>query len=475
LATTESRPPTTAGTAASTSALSVANGRSVADLETIQTELIKRGVKYCIGSYVDVHGVTKAKMVPVESFARMARGSELYTVGALDGMGDLGPEEDECSAVADLCSALICPWNGELTWAACDLIWHGEPYPLCSRNILKRVLRELEQRNWTFNLGVEPEFYVLRPVAGQYKPLSPTDTLKMPGYDLRSTLDSMPFLSQMVGYLKELGWGLFSFDHEGGRGQFEFDFGFADALTMADRFTFFRLMARQVAQEMGLVASFMPKPFAEDFGSGAHFNMSISDADGLNLFSDTNGPHGLRFSRLALSFTAGLVKHAKALTALTCPLPNSYKRLITRGLMPDITWAPVFIAYGSNNRSAMLRLPGNRPCLENRAPDVSCNVYLAAAFSLAAGLEGIDESSDPGAPINEDLYLASDERLHERHIDVLPRTLLEALDHLDADPLTEKVLGPELKKAYLKEKRSEWAEFHNLVTDAERERWIAFF
>jgi glutamine synthetase len=169
------------------------------------------------------------------------------------------------------------------------------------------------------------------------------------------------------------------------------------------------------------------------------------------------------------------MKHAKALTALTCPLPNSYKRLITRGLMPDITWAPVFIAYGSNNRSAMLRLPANRPCLENRAPDVSCNIYLAAAFSLAAGMEGIDEELDPGPPINDNLYVATDEQVQQAGVEVLPRTLLEALDHLDRDPLTEKVLGPELKHAYLKEKRMEWAEFHNLVTDAERARWIAFF
>jgi glutamine synthetase len=246
-------------------------------------------------------------------------------------------------------------------------------------------------------------------------------------------------------------------------------------LTMADRFTFFRLMARQTARQMGLVASFMPKPFADDFGSGAHFNMSISDSDGRNLFVDPRGPHGLKFSELGLAFTAGVLKHAKALTALTCPLPNSYKRLITRGLMPDITWAPVHIAYGSNNRSAMLRLPGNRPCLENRAPDVSCNVYLAAAFTIAAGLEGIDSKSDPGKPVPDNLYLASDEGLKERNIDVLPRTLLEALDALDSDPLTETVLGAELKKAYLKEKRMEWAEFHQQVTDSERARWISFF
>src|SRR5438552_2198479 len=455
--------------------LAITDGQSVVDLDAIQADLIKRGVEFCVGSYVDVHGVTKAKIVPADCFASMCRGSELYTVGALDGMGDLGPEEDECSAVADIRSALVCPWDRRYAWAACDLIWHGKAYPLCSRGVLRRAIRELSARAWTFNLGVEPEFYVLREADGRFEPLSPTDTLKMPGYDLRSTLDSMPFLGTMVSHLKELEWGMYSFVHEGGRGQFEFDFAYADALTMADRFTFFRLMARQVAQQMGMVASFMPKPFADDFGSGAHFNMSIADADGKNLFIDPTGPHGLKFSKLALSFTAGVLKHAKALTALTCPLPNSYKRLITRGLMPDITWAPVFIAYGSNNRSAMLRLPGNRPCLENRAPDVSCNIYLATAFTIAAGLEGIDEGMDPGAPTNDNLYVATDDHIARRGIDVLPRTLLEALDHFEQDPLTEKVLGGGLKEAYLKEKRMEWAEFHNQVTDPERQRWIRFF
>lgn len=457
------------------SSLAVIEGRSVDDLDAIQADLINRGVEYCVGSYVDVHGVTKAKMVPVDCFARMCRGSELYTVGALDGMGDLGPEEDECSAVADVRTALICPWDRRFTWAACDLMWHDEPYPLCARSVLRRVLGEVATKGWTFNLGIEPEFYVLRDVGGSYEPLSPTDILKMPGYDLRSTLDSMPFLSRMAAHLKELEWGIFSFDHEGGRGQFEFDFGFADALTMADRFTFFRLMAREVAHQIGAVASFMPKPFENDFGSGAHFNMSIADADGRNLFADSSGPYGLRTSRLALSFTAGVLRHAQALTALTCPLPNSYKRLITRGLMPDITWAPVFVAYGSNNRSAMLRLPGNRPCLENRAPDVSCNVYLAAAFTIAAGLEGIREELDPGPPTNDNLYITTDEQLKERGIEVLPRTLLEALDHFDRDPLVEKVFGAQLKAAYLKEKRLEWAEFHNQVTEPERQRWIRFF
>src|SRR5207302_9528569 len=148
-------------------------------------------------------------------------------------MGDLGPEEDECAAVADIRSAVVCPWDRHYAWAACDLSWHGEPYPLCSRSILRRTLRDVEARGWTFNLGVEPEFYVLREIDGRYAPLSPTDTLKMPGYDLRSTFDSMLFLSMMVAHLMVLEWGVDFSDLEVSRYQFEFYFSYADPLYFA--------------------------------------------------------------------------------------------------------------------------------------------------------------------------------------------------------------------------------------------------
>jgi len=450
----------------------------LADLERIEhvkERLTREGVRYCFGSYVDVHGSVKSKIVPVDAFDRMMRGSELYTVGALDGMGELGPEEDETSAHPDLDSLTIMPWNRSYAWLASDLYWHGKPYPTCGRSVLKTQMERARQKGFVFNLGIEPEFYVFRRVDGRYLPLDPSDNLVMPGYDVKAALRSMDFLDPMVRYMSELGWGVFSFDHEGGRGQFEFDFQYADGLTMADRLIFLRLMIGEVAQSIGAVASFMPKPFSDDFGSGAHFNMSLADiSSGENLFYKGDGLYGTPYSDLALRFAGGILRHAKAITAVTCPTPNSYKRLITRGLMADITWAPVYIAYGGNNRSCMLRLPKNRPVVENRAPDVAVNPYLAAALSLAAGLEGIAQDVDPGAPVTDDLYQASDADLTTRGIELLPRTLLEALDAFEADPLVDEVFGPVLKAAYLKQKKREWATFHNQVTDWEREQLLTF-
>jgi len=445
------------------------------DLGRIKQRLKNEGVEYCFGSYVDVHGAVKAKIVPIDAFERMMGGSELYTVGALDGMGELGPQEDETSAHPDLKSLTIMPWDKRYAWFASDLHWHDQPYPACGRSILKKQMERARKLGFVFNLGIEPEFYVYRQVDGQYRPLDAGDQLTMPGYDVKATLGSMSFLDPMVRYINDLGWGVFSFDHEGGRGQFEFDFDYADGLTMADRLVFLRLMISEVAKAMGAIATFMPKPFSNDFGSGAHFNMSLADLDsGRNLFQEEDGRYGMPYSELALQFTSGILKHAKAITAVTCPTPNSYKRLIARGLMPDITWAPVYIAYGSNNRSCMIRLTLNRPVVENRAPDIAANPYLAAALSLAAGLEGIEQKMDPGPPINDDLYEASDDQLKERGIDVLPRTLLEALDAFDADPLVEEVFGTIAKAAYLKQKKREWATFHNHVTDWEREQLLAF-
>ena len=184
------------------------------------------------------------------------------------------------------------------------------------------------------------------------------------------------------------------FDQEGGRGQYEFDFAYADALTTCDRLIFLRFMAKQVARSLGAFATFMPKPFSNDFRSGAHFNMSLADKTRkVNVLDPSHGGTGdyarrynIGFPDIAFHFTAGLLDHAPALTALACPTCNSYKGLISQGEMADMSWS-VLRCYGRNNRSAMLRLPMNRYCIENRSPDISTNFYLTAAFSLAAGMD----------------------------------------------------------------------------------------
>jgi glutamine synthetase len=449
----------------------------------MKRDLEAKGVQCCLAAFVDVHGIPKSKVVPIAKFEEMCAGGELYTVGACEGMGLVGPQEDECQTVPDLGSCVICPWDNRFAWFSADLVYHGEPYGGASRVILRKVLEQAKQMDFTFNLGVEPEFYVLRKGDDRkYAPLSPV-MFKQPNacYDVRQTLLSMQFLDPMCRYIEQLGWGMHSFDQECGRGQFEFDFHYADALTMSDRLIFLRQMAKEVAASIGAIATFMPKPFANDFRSGAHFNMSLAEVEtGENVFVAPETPdamaekYGLKCSRIALHFVAGILKHAPALTAVCCPTHNSYKGLIAQGDLPEMSWAPVLRCYGKNNRSAMLRLPMSRPCVENRAVDMSVNPYLAAALSLAAGLEGIREELDPGAPLNDNLYTLSRDAAEKRRVQRLPATLLDALRAFEEDSLISETFGTTFQNIYLEQKHKEWSRGFYRVSDDEREEMLTY-
>lgn len=454
-------------------------------LRKVRQKLEAAGVRHCFSLFVDIHGVPKAKTNPLSAFEKMAHGSELFTVGAMDGMGLVGPHEDECAAVPDLDTMVICPWDKTKAFFFGDLYYHGLPYPNDSRQILKRQLARAAEHGWRFQLGMEPEFYIFRPPESDTSPPQPVARIRYqsvcPAYDVHQTLQSFGFLERLSAALEELGWGLFSFDQEGGHGQFEFDCHYADALTMCDRFVFLRLMIKQLAEAEGLVASFMPKPFANDFRSGNHFNMSLASAEsGANVFapSPESNPlaerYGLAFSDMACHFTAGLLQHASGLAAITCPTYNSYQGLLAQGDMPDISWAPVLVAYGRNNRSAMLRLPMNRCCIENRAPDISVNPYLAAACLLAAGMDGIEQQLDPGPPLDENCYQLGTEELRRRGLRFLPRTLLEALEAMESDPLFGRTLGDDFLRIYSSWKMREWREGFYAVNPEHRARRLTF-
>jgi glutamine synthetase len=241
-------------------------------------------------------------------------------------------------------------------------------------------------------------------------------------------------------------------------------------------------MVKKVADQAGAVATFMPKPFADDFRSGAHFNMSLADIKGgENLFAPSSlrpGKLAARYnancSDLALHFIAGLKLHARAITAVTCPTYNSYQGLIAQGDLADFSWAPVLIAWGKNNRSAMLRLPGNRYCVENRAVDMSNNPYLAAAIALAAGLDGIERELDPGEPLNDDLYRRGRKELKEAGIGLLPRTLLHALEAFEEDAVAAQAFGQFYRDVYLAHKLREWEQSFYPVSDEQRRRFLSF-
>ena len=445
------------------------------DWQQIKTDLEQKGVRYALASFVDLHGMAKAKAVPLAHLSQMARGSELFTGAALDGV----PQEvsdDEVATMPDPASLTVLPWQREVAWFASDLHLRGEPFEACSRNVLHRVRAEAAAMGYRFNLGIETEFFVLkRNGAGELVPFSGRDTLDKPAYDVRGLLDNLPWLDELVQAMNDLGWGVYSFDHEDGPGQFETDFDYAEVLTMADRLTFFKLMAKEIAHRHGLIATFMPKPFGDRTGSGAHYNMSLADlASGENLFVDPAGKPAA-VSRLAEHFIAGILRHAAAICAVIAPTVNSYKRLVAQGSMSGFTWAPVFVCYGNNNRTNMLRIPSPGGRVECRAADISCNPYLGGAMILAAGLEGIREQLDPGDPNLVNAYTLTPEQLAERGITMLPRTLGEAIEAFAADPLSRRVFGDALFDSFVAYKREEWQSYHCTVSDWELKRYLEFF
>nr|WP_199286764.1 hypothetical protein [Nocardioides houyundeii] len=327
------------------------------DVAEVQGRLEAAGVRYALAGFSDVHGRLKGKVVPIAHLANMAGGSELFTGAAVDGV----PQEindEEVSAQPDLDRAFVLPWKKDVAYFPSTLYTEGKPFEAGSRHILQRQIAAAAELGLKFNLGIETEFFVLDDGPDGPTEVSDRDTAEKPCYDLTTTLDNFGWLTELVEAMDELGWDVYSFDHEDARGQFEIDFMYADALTMADRVAFFRLMAGEIARKHGHFASFMAKPFADRTGSGAHFNMSLADLDtGANLFAEGDDPHGVGVSEIGYHFIAGILRHAKAISAVIAPTVNSYKRLVRKGSTSGSTWAPVFVSYGDNNRTNMIRVP----------------------------------------------------------------------------------------------------------------------
>ncbi|MEM1083764.1 MAG: type III glutamate--ammonia ligase [Verrucomicrobiota bacterium] len=444
----------------------------------VKGRLEAAGVKYCVGAYVDIHGVPKGKFVPLSHFEHFAKGSELYTGYALDGLGQ-SPNDDEIASVPDLDGCVILPWNKEVAWFPADNTFHGEPYAINTRVALKRQLAKAAEMGFGMNLGIECEVFVVRQTEdGQLEIPNDDDNLEKSCYDVKRFMDRYPWLDRMATTIDELGWDLYSFDHEDANSQFEFDFKYADALTMCDRFIFFRMMAKEYAAQEGLLATFMPKPFADKTGSGAHFNMSLFDKDsGKSLFerAPEDDPKGLGLSELGYQFIAGILKHGPALCAAFAPTVNSYKRLVRRGLMSYYSWAPVFNSYGRNNRTNSVRVPMGGGRCESRNADAACNPYLACTLALAAGLEGIREGLDPGPAQEDNLYELSPAELAARGISELPRTLDEAVQAFADDPFVAEVLGEELRDEFVSYKREEWRQYHQRVSQWEIETYARLY
>jgi glutamine synthetase len=424
--------------------------------------------RYLLAQFVDVHGAAKAKAVPVEH-ADMVFGDGAGFAGfALWGFG-MGPNGPDYMAVGDPDTLSMVPWMPGYARVACYGHVKGTPYEYCSR-----ALDALAAEGLTLYTGIEPEFMLLaRSADGTLAPADATDTLEKPCYDYKGLARATPFLGELTSALRASGIDVYQIDHEDSNGQFEVNFTYADAMRSADNYTFVKMAASEIARKHGMLATFMPKPFANRAGTGSHFHISVGDATTRNLFFDAGDKHGLNLSQMGYWFTGGLLAHARALAAVCAPTVNSYKRLVVGRALSGATWAPAHIAYGDNNRTACVRIPGGR--IEFRLPDGSCNPYLATAAIVAAGMDGVRRKLDPGPPNNTDLYQQSREALDTAGVGLLPQSLGEAIDAFEADPVVRGALGEALAREFATLKRMEWVEYSRDVSGWETRRYLEMF
>lgn len=430
-------------------------------------------IKYVLAQFVDIHGVAKTKSVPAHCLKDVVKTGAGFAGFAVWGLG-MEPHGPDFLARGDLSSLSVVPWQPGYARLVCDGYVNGEPYAYDSRVVLKKQLARLADKGWTLNTGLEPEFSLFkRQPDGSLGAVDETDNLTKPCYDYKGLSRSREFLEKLVESLQAVGMDVYQIDHEDANGQFEINYTYSDALTSADRFTFVRMAAGEIANELGMVCSFMPKPASDRTGNGMHFHLSIADENGKNLFGDDSDKNGLGLSKMAYHFTAGLLHHAKALCAIAAPTVNSYKRLVVGGAASGATWAPAYICYGDNNRSAMVRIPHGR--LEFRLPDSGCNPYLVHAALIAAGMDGIERELDPGEPLNINLYALSAEERVAQGIEILPQNLGEAINELEADSILTEAIGKEVMGEFIKLKREEWVEYCRHVSDWEVKRYGEFF
>src|SRR5450432_454848 len=366
-------------------------------------------IRYVLAQFVDIHGAAKAKAVPVEHLEMVLTDGAGFAGFALWGFG-MGPEGPDYMAVGDLSTLQDIPWMPGYARIICNGVVNRKPYAYCSRVALQTQIARLTERGFTLYTGIEPEFMLLtRRADGSLGPADATDDLDKPCYDYKGLFRTREVLDEMVAALRAVGIDVYQIDHEDGNGQFEINFTYVDVLKSADNFTFVKMAASEIAHKHGMIATFMPKPFSNRTGSGAHFHVSLGSAKQKNVFYDAKDKSGMGLSKTAYHFLGGILAHARAFSAVAAPTVNSYKRLVVGRSLSGATWAPAYISYGDNNRTSMVRIPYGR--LELRLSDSSCNPYLATAAVIAAGLDGIDNKLDPGDPHNFNHYESSTSEL----------------------------------------------------------------
>ena len=334
-------------------------------VEEAKKFLKDNNVRYVLAQFVDLHGVAKVKSVPVAHVETILNPGAGFAGGAIIGSG-IEPNGPDYFARGDLSTLSLLPWQEGYARIICDGHVDDKPYDYDTRVILKNQMARLKEKGWFLSTGLEPEFSLLKLTEnGQVKTAEESDKLQKPCYDYKGITRSAAYLERMTESLIEAGLDIYQIDHEDSNAQFEINYTYADCLKSADDYIMFKMAASQIAHEMGMICSFMPKPFSNRPGNGMHMHMSISDGK-KSLFHDDSDETGHGLSELAYHFLGGILEHAPAICAIAAPTINSYKRLVVNYSETGATWAPSYISYGDNNRSTMVRIPYGR--LELRLP-----------------------------------------------------------------------------------------------------------
>ncbi len=423
----------------------------------------KQGIKYFLISFVDLFGVLRSKLVPAQAIKGMQK----------DGAGfagfaawlDMTPAHPDLFAIPDPDSLIQLPWKPEVGWLAGDLWMDGKEVEASPRVALKRQLAMAKKKGYRVKTGVECEFFLTTPDGTELS--DPYDTQEKPCYDQSALMRRYDVISEICDHMIELGWGPYQNDHEDANGQWEMNWDFDDALKTADRHTFFKFMAKAIAEEYGYRATFMPKPFIDRTGNGCHAHVSVWDKTGKkNLFHDKKGELGN--SELAYKFLGGIIHNAQALCSIFNPTVNSYKRINAPVTSSGATWAPNTVTYGGNNRTHMVRIP-DEGRFELRLMDGAANPYLMQAGLIAAGLDGVANNRDPGKRLDVDMY-ADGHKI--KGAKKLPLNMLDALRLTDKSKDLRAVLGDELIDSYVKLKFHEWDRYCHHLSGWERENTL---
>src|SRR5210317_350644 len=433
------------------------------DLEAIAKA---KKIKYFLVSWVDLFGNLRAKLVPARAIKGMQK----------DGAGfagfaawlDMTPAHPDLFGVPDPDSLIQLPWKPEIGWVAADLWMDGKEVEASPRVALKRQLAKALKKGYRMKTGVECEYHLITPDGTQLA--DSADTQSKPCYDQQALMRQYPVIGEICDSMLKLGWNPYQNDHEDANGQFEMNWDYDDALKTADKHVFFKFMVKSIAEEHGMRATFMPKPFTHLTGNGCHAHVSLWDRAGKkNLFATAvKAARGLGLSPLAYKALGGIMHSAADLTAIFNPTVNSYKRINAPRTLSGATWSPNAVTYGGNNRTHMIRVPEDGR-FELRLMDGAANPYLLQAGVLAAILDGIANKRDPGEPTHLNMY---EEGHRAKSARMLPLNLLDAIRQFDKNKVMRAGLGDELIDAYLKLKNQEWNEYARHLSSWERQNTL---